>query len=507
MAQSEKTAIVPSKIDPTDPVWYKAATLAERMASLRTARAGLQNPRFDADLAEKRLARWRSGPAFANDERGLVGRLAAEGATEDDLRRLLGESGEALRDRHTGPPAWLRELEQAFSKPPTGGPPYEPADAGDRGFLEMVAPLIERGRDRVRREAQELAGKSPDAPFDPNTIENLLLSPLLEQLHRVMGRTMVLELNVARLRGDLVGDTPEERFDAFIEHLSRRAAALSILREYPVLARQLAECVDRWVQVSLEFIRRLIEDWTDIRHVFCPGEDAGELVELEASAGDLHRGGRCVYVATFDSELRLVYKPRSLAVDTHFQALLSWLNERGTRTPFRTLRIMDRGAYGWVEHVEAHGCTSLGQVRRFYERQGGYLALLYALHALDFHSENLIAAGEHPVPIDLEALFHSGARGEGTRDASPPDVAIRRSVLGVGLLPERIWGSTGREEGIDISGLGGRPAKCRPLVFRTGKDLAQTRCASVASRWSYRRGITDRPCKAQRSTYLGTSEK
>ncbi len=33
------------------------------------------------------------------------------------------------------------------------------------------------------------------------------------------------------------------------------------------------------------------------------------------------------------------------------------------------------------------------------------LALFYALEATDFHHENLIAEGEHPVPIDLETLF------------------------------------------------------------------------------------------------------
>ena len=40
-------------------------------------------------------------------------------------------------------------------------------------------------------------------------------------------------------------------------------------------------------------------------------------------------------------------------------------------------------------------------MKRFYERQGGYLALLYMLQATDFHHENLIAAGEHPVLLDL----------------------------------------------------------------------------------------------------------
>ena len=45
----------------------------------------------------------------------------------------------------------------------------------------------------------------------------------------------------------------------------------------------------------------------------------------------------------------------------------------------------------------AQACTAPEEIQRFYERQGGYLALLYVLQATDFHFENLIAAGEHPV--------------------------------------------------------------------------------------------------------------
>src|SRR6266849_4245137 len=95
-----------------------------------------------------------------------------------------------------------------------------------------------------------------------------------------------------------------------------------------------------------------------------------------------------------------------MAVDRHFQDLLDWANAQGVSPPFRTLRILDEGDYGWVEFVSAVTCVSAEELKRFYRRQGGYLALLYLVHATDFHFENLIAAGEHPVLIDLESLFH-----------------------------------------------------------------------------------------------------
>jgi lantibiotic modifying enzyme len=77
----------------------------------------------------------------------------------------------------------------------------------------------------------------------------------------------------------------------------------------------------------------------------------------------------------------------------------------------RTLKLIERGDYGWSEFVVASLCTAQDEVARFYEHQGSYLALLYALNAVDLHNENVIAAGEHPMLVDLEALFHPRVGG------------------------------------------------------------------------------------------------
>jgi len=85
---------------------------------------------------------------------------------------------------------------------------------------------------------------------------------------------------------------------------------------------------------------------------------------------------------------------------------------------------------------------------------GGYLALLYVLEARDFHFENLIAAGEHPMLIDLEALFHPRVDEFDRNQINQYANSIMYdSVLRVGLLPNRLW-SNAESRGIDLSGLG-----------------------------------------------------
>ena len=223
-------------------------------------------------------------------------------------------------------------------------------------------------------------------------------------------------------------------------------------------------------------------DWEAIRTTFSPDANPGVLVELDGNRGDTHRGGRAVMVAGFESGLQVVYKPKSLAVDRHFQELLAWINDCGLQPPFRTLAMVDRQTHGWVEYVAACGCERAEEVRRFYQRQGGYLAILYALDATDFHSENLIACGEHPVLLDLEALFHPRTAAN---DVNLADLAagsaIHRSVLHIGLLPERVWSVSG-SEGVDISGLGSPAGQMTPFGVATWDALGTDKLRLVRQR-------------------------
>src|SRR6185295_5798084 len=76
--------------------------------------------------------------------------------------------------------------------------------------------------------------------------------------------------------------------------------------------------------------------------------------------------------------------------------------------------------------------------------------------------ENLIAFGEHPVLIDLEALFHPRPAGIGGQNHLALAVsAMGHSVLRIGLLPQKLWGNA-NAEGIELSGIGGAPGQLTP---------------------------------------------
>jgi len=465
---------VSQQISPS-PSWNQAATLAERLPTLTVA--ALENMAgIDSSQAARRLERWRSQTPFSH-ENYFAQRLEVDGLTEEKLLYLLGEPVEALHDRLANDPPWLVEFLTALSYPnvkqPADVEKKKVNDAG--GFLEIIAPVIQRSEARLYEKLASVMGERTDLPFTVAALQPHLRTHLFMQLLRIINRTMVLELNVARMQANLIGETPEDRFGSFLERIQVPEHRIALFEEYPVLARQIVTCINHWVNVNVEFVEHLTKDWQELKGLFSPAEDPGAITEIKGGAGDLHRQGRSVIVVKFSSGFQIVYKPHSLAVDVQFQKLLTWLNKRGDHPPFRTLKILNRETYGWVEFVKAQECSSEDGIARFYERQGGYLALLYALQAVDFHFENLIASGEHPVLIDLESLFHQqSAEFESKHSEQIAWAHFNRSVLRVGLLPQRIW-LNADYEGIDVSGLAGTAGQLSPHPVpyweSTGTDM------------------------------------
>lgn len=378
------------------------------------------------------------------------------------------QDDKSLVQERVAQPAWLEALRQICEA--EGAARDVPLPASDMQnplavFLPILRPFLREGHRCLLGGIDALCQQHPQPPFDRSAVAASLLAALSRQLLAQASRVLALELKVAGTLWQLAGATPEARFESFVQHLSQPGSFLALLEEYPVLARQLLLTIEQWVAASLEFLDRLCRDWDRIRTTFAPEDDPGLLVEVQGSAGDRHRDGRSVLLLTFASGWRLVYKPKSLAIDQHFQELLGWLNARGAEPSFQTLDVLERGSYGWSTFVAEQDCDSAAGVQRFYERQGAYLALLYALESTDLHFENLIAAGEHPILVDLETLFQPRALLEGFLSTGEPAFeALQQSVMRVGLLPEPMWG-TEETAGVNLSGFGGEEGQLTPRAI------------------------------------------
>lgn len=420
--------------------WQAAATLTERVQPGEPASPDAVCP-ADRIRAERRLQHWLEQPAFGGDQTRLEERLAQQGMDWATFQALLAEPDLALRERLVragARPDWPSRLLSVYRAEPVGAIEVDTlfTDPATR-LIYLVEPLVDHAVAELRTELEALtvAKDLVDVASVLAGAARQLCGLLLPRI----ARTLLLELGAARVEGALVGASPADRFHTFVTGLRDRRTALELLAGYPVLARELVERADRWRRASTQLLHRLGADWPLLRRTLLTDGDPGPLVDLGLGAGDPHRGGQSVALPRFATGRRLVYKPRSLAVDAGFQRLLGWLNERGAQPAYRTVTVLDQGDYGWMEYVAAKPCERAEQVGAFFRRQGGYLALLHCLHAVDLHCENLVAAGEHPVLVDLETLFHPvapvTASSRKTADQDPAQVALAESVLLTGMLP------------------------------------------------------------------------
>ncbi|HEX8700485.1 MAG TPA: type 2 lanthipeptide synthetase LanM [Myxococcaceae bacterium] len=293
----------------------------------------------------------------------------------------------------------------------------------------------------------------------PPALRPALLQEVVRQAHFLAGRALVLELNVARVLGQLQGATPEERFARFLDAPDTWTACL---RQYPVLARLLEELAERFPRLVAETLSRLSNDAVHLARAGLIDSEHDPLVELSPGLSDPHRGGRTVCEARYASGSRVFYKPRSLAVDLAFGRLLRAVNEAGFSLPLLEPRVLDLGSNGYAAHITHELCANEAELARFYHRQGGLLALVHLLRGVDFHNENVIAHRDQPVLIDLECLFHQDAAQ--LSEASPLERRVNRSVLSTGLLTWRLrmGGAT-----VEVGGLGGLPQQRIPIEVPT----------------------------------------
>ncbi|MBS7530593.1 type 2 lantipeptide synthetase LanM family protein [Hazenella sp. IB182353] len=302
----------------------------------------------------------------------------------------------------------------------------------------------------------------------PRTLLQSLLLNLTSQLGQISYRTLILELNVARVSDQLEGKTSEQRYTYFCQtYLKDEKVLYALYQEYSVLVRLILKKVKNWVAHIGEILQRYNQDKERIASDLFAGEELGEIKKITLNVGDAHRQGRGVAIILLNTGQQIVYKPRSFQVDIQFQKFMHWINQHmEDENPFFVMKAIDRDTHGWAQFIDPIECKSHEEVRQYYTRMGYTLALLYVLDAVDFHHENMIAHGAFPVLIDLESLFHQQERKKTNLSTAyeRASAALSRSVKSTGILPFLIYHrGNPQAKGIDLSGLNSDEEQIAPF--------------------------------------------
>src|SRR6185312_12857518 len=129
--------------------------------------------------------------------------------------------------------------------------------------LGLVSQLLERSREQVRSVIRAYASSVSDV----EGLSESLTEQLELRLHVLVRRVVALEVNAARLRGQLTGETAPERFLAFVRRLNEGPFRDSINGEYPVLGRLASLTCANWVAACSDFCRNFADDYEVIRQL------------------------------------------------------------------------------------------------------------------------------------------------------------------------------------------------------------------------------------------------
>jgi type 2 lantibiotic biosynthesis protein LanM len=437
----------------------RAATIDELLSDAFEA---LPNPNGNADLAARRLAGWRHASA-AGEASLFARRLERDGLSATEVERRF--AGARL---HPSAPVlpqlskWLDDavwieaaLKEAAKAPPVGG-----ADEEVYPFETLFAGLIERADRLVWTEVD--AGAV--AVFSETAVTRLrqslraaiaeLCAPALYEAFAKMRNTGVTadgDKSPAQNAGTSC-------YRQFVTDM-RRGGFRGLFEDKPVLLRLVATLTRQWIDTTREFVARLLADLPAVRRDILQSPSDAKVIGIEGDLSDPHNDGRSVLIARFADGARVVYKPKDLRIDAAWRTLVERLNGAGAPVTLKTARTLTRDGYGWTEFIEHTGCADIGGCATFFRRAGAWLALLHCFAATDIHQENVIAAGDHPVPIDLETILqpspeeHKVHEPEGEAFDAAMEI-IGNSVMTVGLLP-----AYGRSVDNNVFAMGGMTAE------------------------------------------------
>ncbi len=352
----------------------------------------------------------------------------------------------------------------------------------EHNFLILFSPLFAYAEDSLKEFVAQT--KTLSSHIAEDMIENHVRTSLIPIFLPSISRVCVYEMQYASKYKFLKTQTPELRFNEFVQHLLGPDKLFSLLKKYSILKDIVQNTLKNFIQNSIEFFDRFSCDFSEIIKTFHFQNDL--VLNSIKSSGDLHNSGKSVCIVELkDSKnniFKLVYKPRSLKTDLAFSNFLHWFSKHlSVFTNYHQI-IIEKENYGWCEYIAYLPCQNTQEIEYFYVRMGSLLAITHLLCSSDMHIENIIAHGAYPHLVDLECLLtipfeHS--------DAS---VINRHSVFSTHILPSRILHNHSYN-GIDISAISGDEGEEQPYTQMQWEGVGTDKMHLV------RRTLSSQKCK------------
>ncbi|MGI8772175.1 MAG: DUF4135 domain-containing protein [Acidobacteriaceae bacterium] len=248
---------------------------------------------------------------------------------------------------------------------------------------------------------------------------------------------------------------------------------------FPLLAPLLAIATRGWVRATEVFLRRLDRDRVRLARWL----GVASLPPIRALAGtgsDSHDGGSTVLLVSFASGQGLYYKPRPVAGEFLWHALLAELAASAPDCSLPAARVLPgsgesprsdssgelTSGYGWMEALAADAAPAGDG---YWRGAGGLLCLAQQFALTDLHAKNVVPQETGPAVVDAEclgsaAIFHKDEEDDAAEEETDEVERVIERLLATGLLGSTtLSGRSDSEARCDLSGLFARTASIPSL--------------------------------------------
>ncbi|HEE8868266.1 type 2 lanthipeptide synthetase LanM family protein [Staphylococcus aureus] len=266
-------------------------------------------------------------------------------------------------------------------------------------------------------------------------------------------KTLLDEMKNLDNEGSISGKDNKEKYKNFNTLFGKREQLNEFFSKNTELETTLSLVLEKKVNYIAEVISNTQKNWEELSRYFNISQNE-KIEKLKIDSGDTHQNGKSVCIIKFTDGHKLVYKPRSMDIDSQFQTFLDILKAEQV-DDFLTFRILSFPHYGWSEFIDFKECESKSEMKEYFFKIGEFLTILYMLNGNDTHQENIIAHGKYPMLIDLESLFAPRLSDSSELDCSLNYTLnyFKKSVNSIAILPTEITNPLNTENiSLDLGG-------------------------------------------------------
>lgn len=264
------------------------------------------------------------------------------------------------------------------------------------------------------------------------TLRDSIKKNCKKEIFSYFPKIIITEAKIFKLENELKNDDMK----LYIYNLfNDKKQILNLTKIYPFMFHFIIERCENISAIYIDLLKKIKKDYIELVQVGLI-EDGEELLKIDRNLGDSHNKGQKVMELKF-TNTSIFYKPKNSNLTKVLFDIQNWIKSHSSIN-FYQYKILNKKDYAYEEKVEHKYVKNSLELDTYYYNFGVTLGLIYLLNGTDYHFENIISHGVHPVMIDNETLFNPALE----------DFQSDVHFLSLGMLPNT-------QNNIDFSALSG----------------------------------------------------